>query len=188
MKIHLETTRLRLRSVDLADADSLHQLWIEPAVRKYLWDDQIISRDTVVDVIDASEKSFAECGFGFWTLTGKEHSETLGFCGLRHFQEDGASNREVELLYGLSTKHWGKGLTTEAAQQVMRHGFEQVGLDTIYAGADPPNEASFRVMEKLGMKFLRLTTVSGLTAIYYILHRDQFQFGIGRKAQILERS
>lgn len=179
MTFHLETTRLWLRPIRLADAENLHQMWTEPAVRKYLWDDQIISRDTVIEVIEASEKSFVEYGFGFWVLNGKEDAETLGFCGLRHFQEDGASNREVEVLYGLSTKHWGKGLPTEAAQQVMRYGFEQVGLNAIYAGADPPNEASFRVMEKLGMKFLRLTTVGGVTAIYYILHREQFQGGSG---------
>ncbi len=178
MDIHLETSRLWLRPFDMADAESLHQLWVEPAVRKYLWDDQIISPDTVVEVIEASKKSFAEYGVGFWTLTGKEGIETFGFCGQRHFQEDGASNREVEVLYGLSTKHWGKGFSTEAAQQVIRCGFEQVSLDAIYAGVDAPNEASFRVMERLGMKFLRRTTVSGVTAIYYILHRNQFQSGI----------
>ena len=179
MEIRLETSRLWLRPFGLADVESLHQLWTEPAVRKYLWDDQIISRDTVIEVIEASEKSFAEYGFGFWALIGKENAETLGFCGLRHFQEDRASNREIEVLYALSTKHWGKGLSAEAVQQVMRYGFEQVGLSAIYAGADPPNEASFRVMEKLGMQFLRLTTVGGLTAIYYILQRDQFQCEIG---------
>lgn len=178
MTLHLETSRLWLRPLGLADAENLHQLWTEPAVRKYLWDDQIISRDTVTEVIEASEKSFAECGFGFWTLTGKENTETLGFCGLRHFQEDGTSDSQVELMYGLSTTRWGKGLATEAAQRVMRYGFEEVGLDAIYAGADPPNERSFRVMENLGMKFLRLTAVGGVTAIYYILHRDQFQCGM----------
>lgn len=174
MDMNLETTRLWLWPFTLADANDLHQLWTEPAVRKYLWDDQIISRDTVVEVIQASEKSFAEYGFGFWTISDKSKSATIGFCGLRHFLEDGGETTEVEVLYGLSPSYWGKGLSTEAAQQVMRYGFEQAGLEAIYAGADPPNQASFRVMVRLGMKFLRSTTVGGLEAIYYTLHRNQF--------------
>lgn len=78
------------------------------------------------------------------------------------------------MLYGFAPENWGKGLATEAAQEAIRYGFEQVGLERIYVGADPPNEASFRVMERIGMTFLRRTTVGELEAIYYILRRDEF--------------
>lgn len=178
MGIYLETSRLWLHPFSLVDADNLHRIWIKPAVRKYLWDNEIISRDTVVEIIQASEKSFAEHAFGFWTLNGKDSQQVLGFCGLRHFLEDGASNTQVEILYGLLPRYWGHGLATEAAQQVLHYGFEQVGLKAIFAGADSPNGASFRVMERLGMKFLRQTTIGGLSAIYYVLNQDQFYPGV----------
>lgn len=168
---YLETTRLQLRPFSLADVDDLHRLWTEHSVRKFLWDDQIISHDTTVEVIEACIKSFAEHGFGYWTISFKDQSEKIGFCGLRHFQETGASSTEVELMYGLAPEYWGNGLATEAAQEMLRYGFEQVGLERIYAGADPPNTASFRVMERIGMKFLRRTVVGELEAIYYVLER-----------------
>ncbi len=43
------------------------------------------------------------------------------------------------------------------------------------AGADPPNTASFRVIEKLGMKFAGKITINGLEAIYYVMNQDDFR-------------
>jgi RimJ/RimL family protein N-acetyltransferase len=53
-----------------------------------------------------------------------------------------------------------------------RYGFEECELAHIYAGPDPPNAASFRVIEKLGMKFARKTTVNGVETLYYVMSRD----------------
>jgi ribosomal-protein-alanine N-acetyltransferase len=57
---------------------------------------------------------------------------------------------------------------------VLRYGFEELGLERIYAGTDPPNRASVRVMEKVGMRFDRQTEINGLAAIYYMLSRAEF--------------
>jgi len=174
--VHLETSRLRLRPFSQADADGLHRLWIEPAVRKFLWDDKIIPPETVIEIIEASDEMFVRNGLGYWVICLKETSEPVGFCGLRHFRfEDGPDSAdEVEILYGLAPTHWGKGLATEASAAVLRYGFETLGLARIYAGADPPNAGSFRVMERLGLKLLRRTTVGELEAVYYVINRDEF--------------
>ncbi len=50
----LETNRLLLRPLSPSDLDYLHGLWTEPLVRRYLWDDQVISRDEAAAVIQAS--------------------------------------------------------------------------------------------------------------------------------------
>lgn len=175
MAVDLETKRLLMRPFTLSDVDDLHRLWTDPAVRKFLWDDLMISRDTVIEVVEASLKGFGEHGFGLWTISFIGETKTIGFCGLRHFQYAAAETPEVEVLYGLTPEHWGKGLATEAACEVLRYGFEHAGLELIFAGADPPNEASFRVMDRLGMKFLRRTMLGEVEAIYYVLHRSEFQ-------------
>jgi [ribosomal protein S5]-alanine N-acetyltransferase len=72
----------------------------------------------------------------------------------------------------------GQGLAVEAAHAVLRFGFEQAQLDRIYAGADPPNAASFRVMEKLGMRFAHQTQLHGLQAIYYVITRAGFDMPV----------
>lgn len=185
MSINLETPRLLLRPFSPADVDVLHGMWTEPAVRKYLWDDKVVSRETVIEVIEASSESFAGCGLGYWMICLKDTSTPVGFCGLRHFcfEDEPDGNDEVEILYGLATAQWGGGLATEASVSVLRYGFESLGLQCIYAGADPPNDASFRVMERLKMKFLKRTIVGGLEAVYYVLNRDEFFRGCRLKPQ-----
>ena len=174
--IHLETSRLSLRPFSHVDIDELHRMWNEPAVRRFLWDDKIVPRETVVEIIETSNESFRRSGLGYCMVYLKEASEAVGFCGLRHFrfEEESTGSDKVEILYGLWPAHWGKGLATEASAAILHYGFKALDLMHIYAGADPPNQNSFRVMERLGMRFLRRTTIGELVADYYVLHREGF--------------
>jgi len=171
----IETARLMMRPFETDDIDQLHRIWIDPGVRKFLWDDQIIPRETAVAVVESSIDSFVTHGFGLWTICLKNDPRLIGFGGLRHFIEDGSAESEVEILYGVAPEHWGKGIALEAARAVLRYGFEESKLANIYAGADPPNTASFRVIEKLGMKFARKILVNGLEAIYYAMSREDYR-------------
>ena len=167
----IETERLRLRPWRRADLDDLHRLWIDPGVRKYLWDDEVISLEQAASMIESSLESFARHGFGQWAVFAKGAETLIGFCGFRFFGEP----PEVELLYGIAPAYWGQGLAAEAARAMLRCGFEEHGFERIYAGADPPNAASFRVMEKVGMICDQRKGVNNLDAIYYLISRDAFQ-------------
>ena len=171
----IETARLMMRPFAMDEVDDLHRLWIDPGVRKFLWDDQVIPRDTAVAVVENSIDSFVNHGFGFWTIRFKNDPALIGFGGLRHFTEDGAEASEVEILYGVAPESWGKGVATEAAGAVLNYGFGECELAHIYAGADPPNVASFRVIEKLGMKFARKIVVNGVDVIYFAICRDDYK-------------
>ena len=50
----LECPRLRLRAFQESDIRELHHLWINPEVRKYLWDDQLISRELAEETAQAN--------------------------------------------------------------------------------------------------------------------------------------
>jgi len=171
----IETARLKLQPFTKEDTDDLHQMWIDPSMRKYLWDDLVIPHETAVEVVQASFDSFAEHGFGYWTITFKGKSDLIGFCGLRHFHQTEADKKEVEVMYGIRHEHCGKGLARESAQAMLWFGFERIGLEQIYAGADPPNQLSFRVMEHVGMMFSHHSKNDQAEAIYYKIHRHQFQ-------------
>ena len=58
----------------------------------------------------------------------------------------------AEVGYGIARPLWGQGLVSEAVAAVITHGFESLGISRIYAFAAVENEASWRVMEKLGMR------------------------------------
>lgn len=166
MERQLETVRLRLRPFVAKDVDDLHQLWTDPDVRRYLWDNLTISRDQAEAEIVKSTESFNNRGFGFWSVFLRENDAALiGFCGLRVF----GTPDEIEIVYGIHPSHWGKGLATEAAESILNFGFQVCRLPKIYAGADSPNSASFRVMEKLRMTYDSLRIVNGLEAVYYSL-------------------
>jgi ribosomal-protein-alanine N-acetyltransferase len=168
----LDTTRLWLFPFTLNDLDFLHALWLEPEVRRYLWDDEIITRKQTHEVIVSSLASFEEFGFGFWKLVVKASESSVGFCGLRHFEDHEGGAKKIEILYGLSAPQWGQGFAVEAAQAVLQFAFAVQGLDCIYAGADPSNKASFRVMERLGLHFDYQTILNGLLVIYYVASRN----------------
>ena len=57
----------------------------------------------------------------------------------------------VEIGWRLSASHWGRGLATEGAREVLRYAFEELGLEEVVSFTVPDNLRSRRVMEKLGM-------------------------------------
>lgn len=170
-KRSIETRRLRLSPYGLGDVDDLHRLWTHPEVRRYLWDNTVISQERAASVVQESIACFEAHGFGQWVVRPRIGETLIGFCGFRFFGE----RQKVELLYGITPAYWGRGLAPEAAGAVLRFGFEECGFDRVYAGADPPNAASFRVMEKLGMRLVGRRHVDGLEAIYYELTRETFE-------------
>ncbi len=171
MDIQIETARLRLRPYTRNDLDALHRLWTDPDVRRYLFDDKILTREWVAAEIEHSLASFETRGFGQWAALLKGHDVLIGFCCYRFVHEP----PELQLLYGLAPAYWGRGLAPEAAHAIIRFGFDERGFDEIIASADAPNEASVRVMEKAGMTFQKHVLLDGLDTIYYAIAREDFE-------------
>ena len=76
-------------------------------------------------------------------------SGLIGSCWLTARHDE---SRQGELGYIFAHSHWGRGYATEAARAVLRYGFTELDLHRIYATCRPANIASWRVMEKLGMR------------------------------------
>jgi RimJ/RimL family protein N-acetyltransferase len=171
--MELRTYRLLLRPFRPADEEELFHLWNDPQVRRFLWDDQPVAREVVREQIALSQRDFRERGFGMFTLhLADPPGQLIGFCGLRRID----AGEEIEVLYGLLPGFWKRGLATEAAQAVLRLGFEHLGLEEILAGADFDNAASLRCMQRLGMSDAgeRRVGPQRLPARYYRLARRDF--------------
>jgi ribosomal-protein-alanine N-acetyltransferase len=168
----LLTARLRQRPYREDDLDRLWRLWTDPDVRRYLWDDQVIPRDTAAATMRDSMTSTAAHGFGHWAVTWRDGEDALiGFCGLRRREE---APGEVELIYGLEPALWGCGLIAEAARAWLRFGFETLGRTRIWALTDAPNARSEAVMRRLGMRFEQRLLHNGLDSVRYVIDRDEF--------------
>ena len=68
---------------------------------------------------------------------------------------------EKELGYRLDSQYWGQGLATEAASATVKYGFEALNLPYILGVVERSNQASVRVLEKVGMKYERVTIFQG---------------------------
>jgi [ribosomal protein S5]-alanine N-acetyltransferase len=163
----IRTDRLCLRPLVASDLDELHRLFTEPGVRKYLWDDEVISRERAAAVVERNTASFATQGFGLWAVSSKDREDLIGFCGFLHFHDP----PQLELLYGIAPDHWNKGLATEAAIAMIGYGFDVLGFERIEASTDALNAASVRVMERAGMRFWKREITNGLDTIYYTVDR-----------------
>ena len=58
-----------------------------------------------------------------------------------------------ELGYWLGQPFWGRGYMPEAAKELLRHGFEDLGMEVVWCGFYDGNQKSKRVQEKLGFVF-----------------------------------
>ncbi|MDX1996571.1 MAG: GNAT family N-acetyltransferase [Thermoanaerobaculia bacterium] len=141
------SARLELQPIGREDAKELLAVFQDPAVRRYLLDDQLVTLDWVHDEIATSIERFTSVGAGLWALRLHEATEIIGFVGFRPFFEP----PRLQLLYGLLPAYWGRGLATEAAARACDHAFSHLGFDHVEAATDEPNRRSIRVLEQLGM-------------------------------------
>jgi RimJ/RimL family protein N-acetyltransferase len=143
-----------------------HALWTAPAVRRYLWDDVVITRETVEQVVDSHLETANHHGIGYWAihvLPVSAETPITGFCGFR-FIGDGS---DIELMFGLQAESWGRGFATEACLAAIEYLWRSTGFQVVYGRTDPPNEGSVRVMRRLGMT---LASVEAST-VTYVLRR-----------------
>lgn len=148
--IILETDRLILRKITLNDAKDIFEYAKDEEVAKWVtWPAHKSIDDTIQfinSVLDDYKKNTHLC----LVLERKEDKKVIGTVGFVSFFID---HDKTELGYIVGAKYWGNGYATEAAKKLLEFGFNELGLHRIQANVFIPNEASKKVLKKLGMKF-----------------------------------
>jgi RimJ/RimL family protein N-acetyltransferase len=146
--MELETPRLRLRRWHPEDWAFFAAMNAEAAVQRYL---SPLTRAGLMAFQDRIDAHFAQYGWGYWALEERDSRALIGLCGMMHVPFEAFFTPAVEISWRLSTRWHGKGLAREAAEAVVRFGFESIGLDRIVSFTVASNTASWRLMERLGM-------------------------------------
>lgn len=143
----METERLILRKWTMEDADSLFEYAKDPEVGPIAGWPPHKSIDESRDVI-RNVLSGVEC----YAICEKGNGKAIGTIELKLNGHTDMTDRddECELGYWLGKPFWGKGYMPEAAREVIRHGFEDIGMTKIWCGYYEGNQKSKRVQEKLG--------------------------------------
>src|SRR5215204_7569399 len=142
----LETERMVLRRMEMADVDDLMDIFSDPVAMRYYPGTK--SRQEAEEWVLRVLRSYREHGFGLWVAVLEGSGEFAGQCGLTVQVVEGKD--EVEIGYLFLRKFWGRGLATEAARAVRDHGFA-LGYGRLVSIIDPQNLASRRVAEKTGL-------------------------------------
>jgi [ribosomal protein S5]-alanine N-acetyltransferase len=167
-----ETERLILRRFTPEDAADNYRIYTDPENMKFMGRQPDSVEFERYHIRRHIANYYDTHGFGLWAAVLKENKQLIGRCGLLYQQVE--DRREVEVSYLIDRHHWGRGLATEAAREVVRLGFEKYGFPRIVAMINPENVASVRVAEKAGMRCGRRVKFKefGEVAMYVLEARD----------------
>ena len=84
-----------------------------------------------------------------FALTLRADGRLVGSGGVRVRDPEG---RQADIGYELDPRFWGQGLATEAARELLRFGFDDLGMHRLFGQCVADNAASARVMGKVGMR------------------------------------
>jgi RimJ/RimL family protein N-acetyltransferase len=149
--IALTTARLLLRRWQPSDRQPFSRLNADPRVMEFM--PGCLSREESDRLVEKIESHFREHGFGLYAAELRQDHSFIGYVGLAVPSFQAHFTPCVEIGWRLSADHWGQGLATEGAREVMRHAFEMLGLEELVSFTVPANVRSRRVMEKLGMTY-----------------------------------
>ena len=142
-----ETERLRLRPFKETDAKDCFCYAKDPRVGPMAgWKPHKSieeSLETIKNVLMAPEN---------YAVVLKAENKVIGSIGLKK-SEFAKREDELELGFCIGAKYWGQGYATEAAKEILRHGFEDLHLSGVWCVFFEGNSRSKRVQEKLGFKF-----------------------------------
>jgi RimJ/RimL family protein N-acetyltransferase len=146
----LHTPRLLLRQWRAEDLSPLAQMSADPQVMRYF--PACLTRAESAAIIRRCQAHFARHGFGLWALERKDTGAFIGFAGLGHIGFEAHFTPAIEIGWRLGREHWGQGFASEAAREVLRYGFDQLGTHRIVAFTAEGNLPSRRVMQAIGMR------------------------------------
>lgn len=139
----LETRRLRLRRIASSDGPAIHGYMGDPAVTRWLPEGRLN---------EAGAQAFADRHAGRrWTAVAVVERASGDLVGHTDFHPwHGRATHEIG--WAIGARHQGRGYATEAARALIAHAFETLLCHRVIATCQPENLASWRVMEKLGMR------------------------------------
>ena len=145
----LRSERLGFGTWEADDVDLALGLWGDPAVTRLFGGP--FTEAQVRERLAREMATQAEHGVQYWPVFLLDDGAHVGCCGLRPYDEEGV----LELGFHLRPAYWRQGYGSEAARAVIDYAFDVLGVRALVAGHHPQNEASRRLLARLGFRYLR---------------------------------
>ena len=170
--MNYSTERLIIRPTSIEDAEFIHSLMNSPKWIKNIGDRKVNSIEGAKEYIQKKMiAQFDRLGYGNFTIIRKADNITLGSCGL--YDREGLEG--VDIGFAFLPEHEGKGYGFESAVKVKEIGVNEFGLKTINAITAKHNISSQKLLEKIGLKFIKHITLPNETEelMFYQYHAEK---------------
>ncbi|MCA1038513.1 GNAT family N-acetyltransferase [Bacillus infantis] len=140
--MYIETERLIIRDFHEEDWRELYTYTSDAKVMEYIpegvFDEEAAMKFVKENITEARN----------YPVIMKENSQLAGHIVFHPY----FGTHTYEIGWVMNPHFHNRGIASEAAYAVLKHGFEQMNLHRIIATCQPENIASFKVMEKIGMR------------------------------------
>jgi len=166
----LRSTRLGFRSWRDDDLPLALGLWGDPRVMRFVDSRGQLSNEDVAQLLRKQINFEREYRVQYWPVFRLEDQHHVGCCGLRPYD---LGQRLYEIGVHLRASFWGQGFAQEAMSAVIQYAFERMNLSTLFAGHNPDNKDSERLLKRLGFQFTHFEfyVATGLEHPSYVLER-----------------
>jgi RimJ/RimL family protein N-acetyltransferase len=172
--IEIDTPRLRLRPLTKDDQPQFVELFGDPRVTQYLaLMEDPMQPEWAVSALDRNLACWTRYGYGPFAAIHKETGRWVGKIGLM-VHEDWSGEDKTEVGWQLDPEFWGRGLATEGGTAAIHHGFAELDLPRIISVTTPKNVASWRVMEKCGLKRQGTIRWRDVDCVWYSAEKDEW--------------
>lgn len=139
------------------DSGLMLDLDSDPEVMRYITNGKTTTPKDMRDIYIPRMKSYTnhDKGWGIWKVFRKEDDLFIGWYLLRPHKD---KPQEVEIGWRFKKAYWGNGYGTEGAKLFVGHVFKQDNISKVWAIALPENLGSRKIMEKIGMTYVKTYT------------------------------
>lgn len=154
--MNLSTNRLILRPLSQADSEAVFAVMSDDEAMRF-WDwPAFRDHTTVAEIVAGQIADTLEGHAVYWAVTLAPGGSAIGFCDLSEIDRH---QRRAELGFLFNRAWWGNGYAFEAMTTVVEHAFGPLGLERLWARTHAGNDASRRLLERLG--FVHEGTLKG---------------------------
>ncbi|MBO5208380.1 MAG: GNAT family N-acetyltransferase [Lachnospiraceae bacterium] len=145
----LKTNRIGFSIWSQEDIKLAELLWGNPEVTKYICASGVFSEKDIINRLEKEVSNNAEYNVQYWPIFELATNELIGCCGLRPYEES-----KYEIGFHLRPAFWRQGYAMEAANAVIQYAFTELTAKGLFAGHNPNNIASQKVLNKLGFTYV----------------------------------
>ncbi|MBM7587770.1 ribosomal-protein-alanine N-acetyltransferase [Bacillus pakistanensis] len=143
----LRTDNLILREITEQDAQALFEYFSSDKAMQFYGMNPLTTLEQMKNIVKGMASGYEKKQAIRWGIQLKDQQELIGTIGFNNWSN---LHKKAELGYDLNPRYWRKGYMFEAISKVIQFGFEEILLNRIGAFVYLDNEASNRILEKIG--------------------------------------